>query len=225
MHNNQEKQKVIFYIAELIKTGDLEIGSKLPAERELTDKLNVSRSSTREAISLLSGMGLIESRQGSGNYVVNNTVETIKKVVELMISLGSITQNDLIEYRRVLSSSVGRSLIERGLDDNHTNKLLKIIENMKNASDEEFCVLDRAFHLGLIDATGNALFTTVMEPVGELYLDMIINVIMSSADGDRNIRVQMHENILNSILEKDYDLCEKYMQEHYDYVEQRLKGE
>lgn len=80
MHNNQEKQKVLFYIVELIKTGDLEIGSKLPAERELTDKLNVSRSSTREAISLLSGMGLIESRQGSGNYVVNNTVETIKKL-------------------------------------------------------------------------------------------------------------------------------------------------
>lgn len=225
MENYQDNQSALLYIVNKIKSGDLKIGDRLPSERELTETLSISRSSTREAISILSGMGLIESRHGSGNYVCNHTEETIKQVVDLMLSLGSISQKDLIDYRMAISLSVGTFLIQRGLTYEEERELKSIIEEMRTASDEEFCKLDRRFHLGLINATGNALFMTVMEPVGELYLDMIVHVIMSSSNRDRDIRVPMHENILKSIIDRDLDACLRYMREHYDYVERRLNGE
>ena len=67
--NVQEYEKAIQYIYELMKEGILTIGSRLPTERAIAEKLGIGRNSTREALSIMHGMGLIESRQGSGNYI------------------------------------------------------------------------------------------------------------------------------------------------------------
>ena len=61
-------QKVIEQIGEMIKTGYLKKGDKLPPERELVEQLGVSRTSIREAVRVLEILGVIESRQGEGNF-------------------------------------------------------------------------------------------------------------------------------------------------------------
>ena len=66
---SQEYEKAIQYIYELMKSGELTIGSRLPTERALAETLGIGRNSTREALSIMHGMGLIERRQGSGNYI------------------------------------------------------------------------------------------------------------------------------------------------------------
>ena len=66
---SQEYEKAIQYIYELMKSGELTIGSRLPTERALAETLGIGRNSTREALSIMHGMGLIERRQGSGNYM------------------------------------------------------------------------------------------------------------------------------------------------------------
>lgn len=218
-----ENQKAIKYIIDNIKNGSLIVGSKIPSERDLAERIGIGRSSTREAISILRGMGLIESYHGSGNYIANNTESSIKQIVDIMIALGSISQRELLEYRTLISRTIGVLLIKNGMDPEDEHRLHRIIEAMRNASDEEFCKLDREFHLGLINATKNRLFITVMEPIGELYLDMIVNVIMDSTDEDRVRRIPLHENIFNSIRNKDLAEFEKCIREHYEYVESKLK--
>ena len=64
-----EYEKAIQYIDQLIQQGDLQIGSKLPTERAIAEELGIGRNSTREALSILHGMGMIERVQGSGNYI------------------------------------------------------------------------------------------------------------------------------------------------------------
>lgn len=220
--NYQEDQKVINYILAKLSDSTLILGSRLPSERELAEELNICRSSIREAISILRGMGLIESRTGSGNYISNNTEKSIKQMVDIMVKMGSISAKEIIAYRRVISRAVGTELIEDGIKPEYEQRLKQIIEDMRDASDEEFCRLDREFHLGLITATDNKLFTTVMEPVGELYLDIIVEVIMASDGWDRKKRVEVHESILNSILNRDVQECVMCMKEHYDFVESKF---
>lgn len=220
--NSQEYQKVVDYIIKNIKDKKLIVGSKLPSERDLCEELGVSRSSTREAISILRGMGIIDSKPGSCNYVTDNSEKAIKQIVEVMLAIGSISTKEMLDYRKTISRAVGSDLISYGISKEDEQKISEIIEKMRTASDEEFCALDRQFHLSLIDATHNNMFITVMGPIGELYLDMIVNVIMASTDDDRENRVVMHENIFKSILDKDEKACVEAMKYHYNYVESRL---
>ena len=59
-------------IKDIVKKGELKSGEKLPSERELADKLEVSRTSVREALKALTMLGLIESKHGEGNFIKSN---------------------------------------------------------------------------------------------------------------------------------------------------------
>lgn len=65
-------ETVVEYIKEEIKQDRLRIGNKLPTERELSATLDLGRNSIREALRTLSSLGIIESRQGSGNYLTGD---------------------------------------------------------------------------------------------------------------------------------------------------------
>ena len=75
--SRNEYQKVIEYIRNQIASNKLSIGSKLPTERELAEHLSISRNSTREAIRTMENMGMLESQQGSGNYLCGNMEKPI----------------------------------------------------------------------------------------------------------------------------------------------------
>ena len=61
-------EQVVQQIQEGIRSGSLVPGQRLPTERELGESFGVSRAVVREALKVLAAMGLVESRQGSGNY-------------------------------------------------------------------------------------------------------------------------------------------------------------
>ena len=75
--NTGENEKIYFlvidYIKELVKKGEVKFGGKIPSERELMSTLGMSRNSIREALRTLENMGLLECRQGQGNFLVNHS--------------------------------------------------------------------------------------------------------------------------------------------------------
>ena len=74
----QEYEKAFQYIYRLILDGTAKPGDKLPTERAISETLGISRNSTREALSIFLAMGMIERRQGSGNYVAGNFGPALK---------------------------------------------------------------------------------------------------------------------------------------------------
>ena len=66
-------EQVVQQIRELIVSGELQVGDKLPPEQELERQLSVSRSSIREALRVLEAEGLVEVRRGSGTYITSST--------------------------------------------------------------------------------------------------------------------------------------------------------
>ena len=79
--------KVINDIKEKILSGELKNGDRLPSEREMAERLDVSRTSIREAIRTLEIMGLIESKRGSGNYITNSFGNSLFEPLSIMFML------------------------------------------------------------------------------------------------------------------------------------------
>jgi len=222
MDKLQESNKVINYIFQEIYDGRLIEGSRLHAEREMTEQLDVSRTSTREAISILRGMGLVDSRAGSGNYLVNNTDKSLKNMLNIMLKMGSINKQEISSFRRFISRAVAIELLERGIKPEYQKRFEEILEEMHEVSDEEFCRLDREFHQLMIEATENTLFIKVMEPIADIYLDTVFEVFIDSDEHEKSIRIPMHENIYRSIINNDTEACIRFVREHYDYVDKKI---
>ena len=219
-----EYQKVIDYIFQMIKDRKLIVGSKIPSERDIAEQLGIGRNSTREAISIMRGMGLIESRHGSGNYIAKNSGRTISNIVSVMLALGSISMKDILECRKIISRTVIELIFINGLEDNEKEYMKKIIDIMKPSSGEQLVLLDQEFHVALIRATHNQLFITVMEAIAQVYHESISKVL-ESADMETTTRfLEIHNKIYESIVEKDKDECIKYINEHYDFAERQLKN-
>lgn len=218
MRNLQsEYQKVVNYIIEMIQDGRLIVGSKLPSERELSETLSLGRNSAREAISILRGLGLVESRHGSGNYIAARCDDAIRAIVTTMLALGNITRTDINEYRTGITLAVSSLLIEKGFADEDIQRFEEILTGMEHASREEFIELDKAFHLGLISATKNPLYEVVMLPIGEIYLSLIHELIMNVDDEQKNEIAAIHRAIFESIRSRDKAACKAAMARHYSY--------
>ncbi|MDD6811480.1 MAG: GntR family transcriptional regulator [Lachnospiraceae bacterium] len=217
-----EYQKAIDYIFQMIKEGKLIVGSKIPSERDIAEQLGIGRNSIREAISILRGMGLIESIQGSGNYIAKDSGRTIWNIVSVMLALGSISMKDILEFRRVMARAVIELIFKNGFDDEDKEHLEKIIGKMKSASGEKLVMLDQEFHITLIRATRNPLFIIVMEAIAEVYHESMSKVIGESDEETTRKLIELHSKICNSIVEKDEEACLKYMKDHYDLVESKL---
>lgn len=217
-----EYQKAIDYIFQLIMEGRLIVGSKIPSERDIAEKLGIGRNSTREAISILRGMGLVESIHGSGNYIAKDSGRTIWHIVSVMLELGSITMKDILEFRRVMSRSVIELILKKGFADEDKVYMEKIIDEMKYASGKELVMLDQEFHTTLIRATKNPLFIIVMEAIAEVYHESVSKVIEESDEETTTKFLMLHRKICDSIVEKDEEACLKYLKEHYDLAESKL---
>ena len=217
-----EYQKAIDYIFQMIKDGKLIVGSKIPSERDIAEMLGIGRNSIREAISILRGMGLIDSVHGSGNYIAKDSGRTIWHIVSVMLALGSISMKDILEFRRVMARSVIELIFNSGFDDEDKEYLKKILDEMKSETGKKLVMLDQEFHITLIRATNNPLFITVMEAVAEVYHESMSKVIEESDEETTREFFILHKNICNSLVEKDKEACLKYIQKHYDLAESKL---
>ena len=91
-NTQMEYEKAMEYILKMIQRGELTIGSKLPTERAIAESVHVGRNSTREALSILHGMGVVERVQGSGNYISEKMNDRICQMLTIMLVLGTVTK-------------------------------------------------------------------------------------------------------------------------------------
>ena len=219
---SQEYEKAIQYIYELMKSGELTIGSRLPTERALAETLGIGRNSTREALSIMHGMGLIERRQGSGNYISENVGQSIKQTILMMIALKTVTKREVCEFRRMMEKSVCNAVIHTGLTKEQQERLESMVNQMSMVTGDSLVDTDKAFHEELIADTGNNLWITLMEAVVEVYREWI-DYVIKHADGIKKKKLlKTHEMIYDSLIKKDIETLNAAIDEHYDIIEELL---
>lgn len=220
---SSEYKKAIDYIYTLIQEGQLKVGSRLPTERAIAEMLGIGRNSTREALCILHGMGLVERVQGSGNYVSKNTGSSIKQILTIMLALGTITRQDVCSFRRIMEKSVCMLLVDKELSLQQVIHFEEIFDKMKNSVEDAMPELDKAFHASLILATDNTLFITIMEAITEVYREWI-DAALKKADIDQKHKLaEYHRGIFQNIVNKNKDEMLYFIDKHYDMIDEMLR--
>jgi len=166
--NTKVYEQVIEQIKYMIVSGELKKGDRLPPERELVERLQVSRTSVREALRALQIIGLVECKQGGGNFIREQFEDNLIEPLSLMFTLQDSRNSEILELRRVLEVETA-SLAARSITDEELNALAEIIAGMKSHPDEqENVVLDKRFHYIIARASRNNLIVSILTAVSSL---------------------------------------------------------
>ena len=162
-------------ILDLVRSGELKTGARLPSERELVGRLGVSRSSVREALKGLASLGLIEIRQGVGAFVTDP-----QSAVPSVATLTVLSQDDarlqlqLMEARTALEITCARLAAQRATPDQlekMSSSLEEFEEGVLTGDVARMVDADLEFHTTLIQATQNLIFLQMLNPINELLLE------------------------------------------------------
>jgi DNA-binding FadR family transcriptional regulator len=150
-------------LRQMISSGELQPGQRFPPEGDLCTRLDVSRSSLREAVRVLATLGVIEVRHGSGTYVSRldpaDVVRGFSLTVDLL-PLDGLLQ--LFEIRRVLEGNAAAQAAARASDD-LVERLSALCDEMEASEDvSAMSALDDRFHEAICVAAGNPTVTSLM---------------------------------------------------------------
>ena len=149
-------EEVFSQIHELIKQGRLKARDQLPSERELAETFKVSRTSVREALRALESQGLIVSRTGMGNFVVDLPVEALVGPLARMLIDEKTALADVFELRKLIEPHIASLAAERATERDIA-QLKKIVAKQKEAVNrgETGVDADAELHLCISRATQN----------------------------------------------------------------------
>jgi len=156
-------------LVEFVERADLKPGSRLPAERELMSALGVGRSTIREVIRKFQALGIIDSRKGSGNYLLK-PISTA--TVHMPISIEAQSLRDALlmtlEVRRGIEVEASMAAARRRTEDDIKTMRLRLEEMERvHLAEGTSGKADLAFHLSIYDATHNSLFKQLLEQMRE----------------------------------------------------------
>jgi GntR family transcriptional repressor for pyruvate dehydrogenase complex len=165
-------QDVVDQIQEAILQGKILPGSRLPAERELTDIFKASRGTLREALRVLEQKGLIRIKTGvKGGAVVNQpTIHQISEGLDLLIRYQKVSLRDLAEFREGVEGMVASLAAKRATEEDlrHLKGLLKdalACLNQGTPGWDAFIRIDNQIHMTLAKMAGNPVYESVLRTV------------------------------------------------------------
>lgn len=210
--------KIILQLKQLITSGQLKPGDRLPAERQLAEKLGVGRSYVREAILKLEFYGLLKTSPQSGTYVSGLSIKVLDNLINDIIKFNKDDFSALIEARYYIELDAVRLAAERRTEQDITDLRtaledyeIKIAQNLSAVEE------DMLFHIKIAQCTKNSVIESMMVV---LIPDLIKNIIENNICGkDRStIAISEHRAILKAIEENDIDAAENAMAAHLDEV-------
>ena len=211
---------IIERIYQMIVSGEIAPGDKLPPERKLAERFDVSRSHLRQAFQALAERGIIESRQGDGTYLLNamENGPSVNAILEA-ISTQSDVLHEIIEFRGMIEPQIAALAANR--IDSTTLNCLKIIacdQQRALIGGREATDLDAQFHQILAESTCNKVISRVMAT-----LQSILNESRSEwlQSPDRRVAsVEGHLRIIDALEEGDAELASLAMRQHIKAIEQ-----
>jgi GntR family transcriptional regulator, transcriptional repressor for pyruvate dehydrogenase complex len=212
-------EQVVNQIEGAIRSSELARGERLPTERELSAIFDVSRGVVREALKVLSTMGLVEARQGSGIYVSNEPSRSISRAFVLSVAPNAESVDRLIDFRLILERNAAWRAAEQRTDADleQMRSALVIYDLTPPPVDwKTFSESDDAFHGAIAVASGNPYLSLAVSAAREMLQDVI--EIIARQPGDAEVAVRHHKRILDAIQARDHDQAGNAMEEHIRYT-------
>jgi GntR family transcriptional regulator, transcriptional repressor for pyruvate dehydrogenase complex len=188
-------------------------GEKIPAERELCQKLGVGRASLREALKALEIMGMIETRLGDGTYVCKRSDFFSRPLLWAIASSSEADARELVEARTLIEVELA-GLAADHANAEHLKELGEQLERMTKAKNnpEEFVQADVGFHLAIGRAASNSILMNALHLIRNLLQQWILSAV--SVKGVPEKACSQHKRILQAIKNKDGAAARKEMRKH-----------
>lgn len=217
-------------IGELLKKdilqGIYKVGDRLPTEREIAEKLGVSRTIVREAIVMLEVEKLVEVKKGSGVYVIEKPITELHSATPEKEISSDVGPFELLQARQLLESSIAEFAAQQA-SKKDILRLREILEKEKNllAQNQDDYSADKEFHLALTEITQNDVLIQLQEQLWKYRFNSAMWSQLHSRILTKDYRylwIKDHENILIAIQKKDSALARKAMWQHLENVKQKL---
>lgn len=221
---------VVRQIEQLILRGILRPGERLPSERELSDKLGVSRPSLREAISDLQTRGLLSSRAGAGIYVADVLGSAFSEALIRLFASHDEAVFDYISFRRDLEGLAASRAARMGTETD-----LRVVDTVfrkmeaahlkRNPADE--ARLDAEFHMSIIEASHNVVMLHMMRSMFDLLREGVFynRQVMFQQRTTRDMLLDQHRAINSALQARDPDAAQAAVEAHLDWVQSSLSDQ
>lgn len=200
-------------LKEMIATGELQPGSKLPPERELAKQFGVNRASVRQALKALDVMGIVHQRVGDGTYLTQDASTTLGAPLDFLILVDGISFQELFEARRIVEPELAaRAAVRRSEED--MEDLQKAVAAMKANPDldpEKLAELDLQFHEIIWHASGNRVCQRMFS---SLHRALSRSLAVTNSLRDEGTPVTAHDHICKAIKDGDGPQARMLMFEH-----------
>jgi len=219
---------VVAQIEDLIASGILKQGRKLPSERDLADMLKVSRPKLREALHTLEERGLVTTRHGEGTFVSALTGQAMLPALLSLYGRHEPAFFDYLEYRREQEGFAARLAAQRATraDKERITEILTEIERAWKANDAQASrEADFALHTAIVDASQNATLIHMMASIFDLTQQGVFynRDFLKTIDGTGEKLLEQHIELGQAVIKGDAARAEKAAKDHIDFVEQSFR--
>jgi GntR family transcriptional repressor for pyruvate dehydrogenase complex len=207
-------QQVVTYLTGYIADKDLKVGDSLPTEIELTKKLQIGRSTVREAVGVMQANGLIERRHGVGIVVSDKTGNATINLLALFLKRENIPNHEVLEIRKLLEISAVKSATH-----NHTEEDINDIKehlDILNKSDvklDDYINADVNFHLTIAKASHNSLIFIILSALRPVIFQFISKTVGTEISLPEK-KFKIHHQIFDCICKRDEAGAVKMMASH-----------
>jgi len=219
-------EEVITQLREMIHRGELRPGDRLPPERDLAKLLGVSRPTLRAAIRSLAAVGVLQSKQGAGTFVVKSDGPPAldSAPLRMMASLHGFTTSEMFEARRSLEMAIAALAAERATGEQMATMAEEIAGMFASLDDpEQFLVHDMRFHQMIAASSGNRIMTALMNMVATVLFDVRRKTVNRARDLKES--AEMHRQIFRAIRDRNSDAARNAMRDHLMLAQRAQESE
>jgi GntR family transcriptional regulator, transcriptional repressor for pyruvate dehydrogenase complex len=213
--NGTTAEEVVARLRDMIHSGEISAGDRLPPERDLAKMLGVSRPTLRAGIRSLSTVGILQSRQGAGTFVsdVKESPTLDSSPLRMLSALHGFTSDEMFEARLALEMSIAGLAAERATSEQMTLMAEEITGMYASLTDpEQYLVHDMKFHQTIAAASNNRILTALMNMVATILYDARSKTVKRAKDLKQS--AEQHHNIYRAMREHDPEAARKAMYDH-----------
>lgn len=215
-------------IRKLIREGELVPGDQLLPERELAEMFGVSRTSVRQALAILDGMGVVEITPRDGAYVRRQSLEEAVAPLTQVLFQERDQVSSLFEVREIIETQAVRLAVFRRdeADIQRLRDLNRQYELDLRKGDLAF-EANTNFHIGIVETAKNPLLSEIMCTVLKATMEVYTVARHRSLSNARNLRrfVNEHAQIIDTIEGQDPDLAASLLIKHINDARERVRGQ
>jgi GntR family transcriptional repressor for pyruvate dehydrogenase complex/GntR family L-lactate dehydrogenase operon transcriptional regulator len=223
-----QRQKLSDQIAEqlegMIADGTLSPGERLPAERQLSERLGISRPSLREAIQKLASKGLLSTRQGGGTFVAETLSTSFTDPLLALLKDQPNAEFDTLEVRKELEGVAAFNAAGRATETDREriwarfNRMAEVHRSAASSFDK--LTVDSDFHMAIIESAHNIVLVHFMRAVRGV-LENTINSYLDQFYATPRFVEKLclqHRDIVTAIMDRDPEAARDKARFHLDFA-------